>query len=181
MDEGERVRKVARGDRAAFSELAQAYMPAIERYVLRLSADPFLAEDLAQDTLLKLWLQADQFDPSRGRLTTWLHRIAHNLVRDSPRRSASWQSIEQRVEHAIGSDHDTAHDDPADGRSARVSASLMALPERQRSALVLSYYQDLSNREVAQVMGVSVRALESLLVRARLALKRQLGVIDNDR
>ncbi|MGD2007561.1 MAG: sigma-70 family RNA polymerase sigma factor, partial [Cellvibrionales bacterium] len=111
-----------------------------------------------------------EFDASKARLTTWLHRMAHNLAIDHLRkaqRDAPWDDEEDRR---------AASDSPEEQSGKDVREALLKLPERQRSALALTYYQDLSNREVAEVMGLGTRAVESLLVRARGALKQQLEI-----
>jgi len=114
-----------------------------------------------------LWLKAADFDPARARLTTWLHRMAHNLAIDHLRKRQREAPLGE-----IDPGEATCHD--ASAEAAPVLNALMQLPERQRSALTLTYYQDLSNREVADIMGLGTRAVESLLVRARSAMKRIL-------
>jgi RNA polymerase sigma-70 factor (ECF subfamily) len=109
------------------------------------------------------------FNPAKARLTTWLHRIAHNRCVDVLRkrkREVSLDSDEPQREASA----------PAPSALAQpsIDAELRRLPESQRTALVLTYYQNLSNREVAEIMNSSVRAVESLLVRARGNLKKQL-------
>lgn len=171
MTEAELVAAVARGDRQAFTHLATAHAPKLEAYVLRLSGSASLAQDVVQEVLLKLWLNAARFDASRSRLTTWLHRMAHNLCIDVMRDTTRRQDMSVRL--ADERDNMT-HEQDMSGTDGVVGQALLALPERQRSALVLTYYQELSNREVADVMSISVRALESLLVRARAALRDKL-------
>ncbi len=161
------VRAAARGDRAAFAELADRYLPRLERYALRMLGDPDTAEDVAQEALIKLWQLADRYDPDKSQLTTWLHRMTHNACIDHLRQSKRWAPLE-------GIDEEFTADANAGDDAARIAAAVRGLPERQRSALVLTYYQGLTNREVGQVMGLNTRAVESLLVRARQSLRRHL-------
>jgi RNA polymerase sigma-70 factor (ECF subfamily) len=169
-EEGERVRQVARGNRQAFAELAAHYLPRLEQYATRLSGRAALGEDLAQDTLLQLWLEARRFDPARGRLSTWLYRIARNRFLDQQRQGWRWQGLES-LEGQEGIP-DPALEQFSEARE--VQRALQRLPERQRSALLLSYYEGLSQKEVAQVLGLGLRAVESLIVRARRALGKSL-------
>lgn len=167
MDEAGLMVEVSRGNREAFTELATHFLPMIERFALRVLHRPVLAEEVAQEALLRLWQQANQYDPAKARLTTWLHRIAHNLSIDVLRRERLELS-EEPVELAV------AVEDTTEELSAQVRTGLAQLGQQHRTALALTYYQGLSNREAAEVMGLSTRALESLLVRARTQLKTLL-------
>jgi len=115
-----------------------------------------------------LWQRSSDFNPNKARLTTWLHRTAYNrciyIMRERQREVSRDPS---ESEHPL-----TESDTP--GAQQPIDVALMRLPESQRTALVLTYYQNLSNREVAEIMNSSVRAVESLLVRARGNLKKQL-------
>jgi RNA polymerase sigma-70 factor (ECF subfamily) len=128
------------------------------------------AEDITQEVFLRLWLKASEFDATRARLTTWLHQMAHNLAIDQHRKRHREVSLEviDVPDPAVPSD--------SSEKPYPVAQALLQLPERQRSALALTYYQDLSNREVADILGLSTRAVESLLVRARSAMKVRLEI-----
>ena len=168
LDEPRLVALVRKGDQRAYSELVERHLPAIEFYAKRIVTDNTLAQDIAQDVMVVLWQRSSDFNPNNARLTTWLHRIAHNRCIDIMRkrqREVSWDPSES--EHRL-----TEFDTPR--KQKPIDVALMRLPESQRTALVLTYYQNLSNREVAEIMNSSVRALESLLVRARGNLKKQL-------
>ena len=168
LDEARLVALVRKGDQRAFSDLVVRHLPAIEVYAKRIVYDDTLAQDIAQDVMVVLWQRASDFNPNKARLTTWLHRIAHNRCIDTMRkrqREVSWDPSES--EHPL-----TESDTPREQQP--IDVALMRLPESQRTALVLTYYQNLSNREVAEIMNSSVRAVESLLVRARGNLKKQL-------
>jgi len=172
-DEVDDVARVAKGDRAAFARLAQRHMPALEAYALRMLNNSGTAQDVTQEVLLQLWLRAGEFDPTRARLTTWLHRMAHNRCIDQLRSS---QRVEVCADPEVGTVNPPAEPAPEAGpdEASAVQQGLAALPERQRNALVLTYYQDFSNQEVADIMGMGIRAVESLLVRARKALRQHL-------
>jgi len=188
-DENQWVLAVAEGDRQAFAMLVELHLHPIEAFATRMLADSAEAQDVAQEVMLRLWQRAAEFDPRRARLSTWLHQIAHNLCIDrlrKVRRLSSWdetqntrledahQTTQLAAHHASSGDAAPMASSLADEQSVLISRALSQLPERQRSALLLTYYQALTNREVADIMGISVRALESLLVRARTALKQAL-------
>lgn len=169
-DEPELVSQVARGDRDAFTTLAGHYLPVIGGYAVRMLQVPSAAEDVAQETLLRLWLKAGNYNSQKSSLSTWLHQIAYHLCVDYLRLRGRFAA-----ETDPPTDDPTTHTDAiytANETDAKLRQALSELPLTQRTALILTYYQGLTNREVAEIMGVSVRALESLLVRARQRLRR---------
>jgi RNA polymerase sigma-70 factor (ECF subfamily) len=192
-DENQDVARVAQGDRAAYARLVNLHLRSIEAYALRTCGNRATAEDVVQEVMLRLWLRADQFQPERARLTTWLHQMAHNLCIDHLRRNSRFvdlqaadhgqdvtETLSTQVSYEGSLVSEAVEVGLLDERADTVQVALSKLPERQRNALVLTYYQGLSNAEVAEVMQAGVRAIESLLVRARAALKRQLELTDDD-
>lgn len=173
------VRRIADGDRAAFRVLVNEHQRALLAYTTRMLGDRIQAEDVVQETFLRLWTRAASFRSERAGLTTWLHNIAHNLCIDSFRRAARRTRMEaaQVCEDECGDERgDPEAEWLRDRRQADVRRAVSELPERQRSALLMCHYQGLSNRDAAAILGVSVEALESLLARARRQLKKTLGV-----
>lgn len=161
---------IVAGDQRVYAEAVRLHARPIAFYAYRMLGSQSEAEDITQETFLRLWTQASRWQPGKAALSTWLHRIAHNLCIDFLRKSRSSMASE-------------LSDDLADGQLSAEEAlgieaernmlqlALGNLPERQRSALVLTHYQGLSNREVADILAVTVDALESLLARARRSLK----------
>lgn len=129
------------------------------------------AEEVLQETLMKAWREAARYDPDRARLSTWLHQIAHNLCIDILRRQRREQPLKENADTIIGSDESPESLVQTQETQRQLTSAIGALSQRHRTALILTYYQSLPNRDVAQIMGISVRALESLLVRARRELK----------
>ena len=167
------VRRVGQGDPAAAQTLVARKLPRILTLAQRMLGDAAEAEDVAQEAMLKAWRQAPKWAPGKARFDTWLHRVALNLCYDRLRR---------RRETLMPAPPDKADDGPAPDRGLhaadvgrRVAAAMQALPERQREAIVLCHYQEISNIEAAELMGVSVDALESLLARGRRALRAGLA------
>ena len=120
---------------------------------------------------MKAWREAARYDPDRARLSTWLHQIAHNLCIDILRRQRREQPLTENADTIIGSDENPETLVQIGETQRQVAAAVSALSQRHRTALILTYYQSLPNRDVAQIMGISIRALESFLVRARRELK----------
>jgi RNA polymerase sigma-70 factor (ECF subfamily) len=118
-----------------------------------------------------LWQQADTF-VARAKPSTWLYRVAHNLAIDRLRRRRE-TSHSAGIEEVPNSERPSLHLYDKQVAEA-VERALSELPERQRAAISLVFYQGLSNAEAADVIGVKVRALESLLARGRQQLRERL-------
>ena len=167
------VRRVGQGDPAAIQAMVARKLPRMLALAQRMLGDPIEAEDVAQEAMLRAWKQAPHWTPGKARFDTWLHRVGLNLCYDRLRR---------RREIPTEAPPDRPDDGPAPDRGllaaelgARVDAALGRLPERQREAIVLCHYQELTNIEAADLLKISVEALESLLSRGRRALRLTLA------
>lgn len=167
------VKRTAKGDGEAFRQLMSRHMQRSLRLAMRMTWNASDAEEVVQDAFMRLWTKADTWQPGRGKFTTWFFRILVNLCLDRQRRPS-----------ALPLDAAGDPPDPRPGAVARiyesevgdqVTRAIGELPERQRDALVLCYYEELSNLEAAEALQISVSALEALLVRARRALKGKLA------
>lgn len=174
-DDAALVARTAAGDARAYGVLVRRHADRSIHIAERLLGDRGGAEDAVQEAFAKLWQQADRFDPQAARFSTWFYRVVANAALDRRRREL------RRTASPLPPDFDPPDDAPdaeaqlaAGDRSAAVRAALQALPDRQRLALVLCYFEDCSNAEAAAIMGLTAKALESLLVRARRALKETM-------
>jgi RNA polymerase sigma-70 factor (ECF subfamily) len=163
------LERIARGDMAAVSALVSRKLPKLLSLGRRMLNDPGEAEDVAQETLVRTWKQAANWVPGKARIDTWMHRVALNLCYDRLRRRRDSVSSDD-IEIIDGAAGPSAQLEQAQAAQALQNA-LARLPERQRTAITLNYYQEMSNIEAAAVMGVSIEALESLLARARRTLR----------
>ena len=171
--DGELVRRAGLGEAAAVQALVARKLGRVLSLAERLLGDAFEAEDVAQETFLRVWRIAPRWRPGAAKFDTWLHRVTLNLCFDRLRR---------RRERPTAEPPDLPDPGPAPDRGLiaedvgrRVRAALQALPPRQRQAIVLCHYQEVGNIEAAGLMGVSVEALESLLSRGRRALRAALA------
>jgi RNA polymerase sigma-70 factor (ECF subfamily) len=173
------VQRVGRGDQSAYRVLVDRYLASISRFALRLLGDAGEAEEVAQETFLRLWTEAVNFEP-RAQPKTWLYRIARNQCIDRLRKRRTHGSETDVSETGASEDRPSllfARKQTAE----RVERALSALPERQRAALTLVHYEGLSGTEAGEVLDVSVEALESLLSRGRRALRESLRELEDFR
>lgn len=168
--------RIARGDEVAIREMVARKLPRLLSLATRVLGDRVEAEDVAQEAFLRIWRQAPRWQAGRARFDTWLYGVALNLCRDRLRRRREIYTAEPPETIDPHGGPGRGLDDSESSRS--VEAALARLPERQREAIVLQYYEELSNIEAAAVMGISIEALESLLARGRRNLRVHLEDID---
>lgn len=179
-DDDSLMQRTATGDERAFQQLVARWEQPVFAFLMHMLGSVEEAEDLAQDTFVKVYDQAPRYRPE-GRFRSWLLRIAGNKARSVLRRRKVLRWVSFDLDR-----HDQASpgDDP--GRSlerqqttSQVQAAVAELPERQRAAVVLKRFQGLSYKEIAEVLGTTVPGVESLLQRAAATLRRRLEAVDN--
>jgi RNA polymerase sigma-70 factor (ECF subfamily) len=162
---------VAAGDASAFRTLVERHTASLLAHVTRMLRNASEAEEVVQETYVRLWRSAPTYRPE-AKLRTFLYGIAHNLSIDRlrARKKHDPDAVEALTarERTSGSVHELE-------LRARVQHELAALPERQRAALSLVHFEELTNIEAAKLLEVSVEALESLLSRARRTLRERLA------
>ena len=167
----------ANGDREAALTLARRITPRILAYAARmLGGDRAEAEDVAQETMLRLWRIAPDWRQGETRVTTWAYRVATNLCLDRQR------SRRRKAQTALDDAPDLPSADPSAearllraDRMAALQAALAGLPDRKRQAVVLRHIEGLTNPEIAAVMEIGVEAVESLTARGKRALSALLA------
>lgn len=168
----DQITRAAAGEVAAVRALVNRYSPGVLTLATRMLGDRAEAEDVTQETFLRAWKALPDWEP-RAKFSTWLHRVALNLCYDRLRRRrelTAGDDLPERADSGLGP-HDTL--DQAQRVSA-VEAAINRLPERQSAALTLCALQGHSQAEAAEIMDISIEALESLLARARRSLRATL-------
>lgn len=164
--------RVQRQDPVAFRRLVDRHVRSLHRVAYRMIGDAAEAEDLAQEALLRLWRDAQRWQAGGSGSGAWLTRVIVNLCLDRLRRRR-FSSDDEVPERADDTPLAPEAID-AERRRAATIAAIAALPDRQRAAIVLTYYEDMSNQMAAEAMEMNIKAFESLLLRARGALRTAL-------
>lgn len=182
ISDEELVRRISEGNHGAFAQLVERHSKLFFSAAYRMLNNVEEAEDTVQDAYVKLWQQPDRFDPSKGvKFTTWFYRVVTNLAIDQTRKrkpQVKSEVLDVMADKAPLADEQLSEQD----EQTALEEAIDRLPERQKAALNLCFYEGLSNKEAAEVLDVGVKALESLLMRAKKALKEDLGgqgLLDN--
>ena len=191
------MRRAGSGDKTAFALLVRRHLARATALAQRITGNRSDAEEIVQEAFLRCWQKAPDWRPTEGRperaandegsandeeskgrastaqFGTWLYRVLVNLCLDRRRRPqpVGIEAAEDVPDSAADGFADTSRGESRQ----RVQAAMAGLPERQRAALALCYFEGLGNIEAASALEISVGALESLLVRARRALRDALG------
>lgn len=172
------LQEIAAGNAEAFSILVHRHSDRFYGLAWRLTSNNQEAEDVVQDAFLKLWNAPDAFDSSKGvKFTTWFYRVVSNVAIDRIRKRKRFWVTDDFDSHA--SQTQGTEESLIDREQQfLLEQAIQRLPEKQRLALNLCFYEGVSNKEAAEIMGVGVKAIESLLMRAKSKLKDML-VRDN--
>lgn len=167
------VLRLADGCNGAMATLSDRHLRPVLACAWRILGDRAEAEDVAQDTFVRLLRKAPDWQPDGPALRSWLLRVATNLCLDRRRARARIAPMPDDIERFVDRENPQIDDDLAIRQAVR--RAVEDLPDRQRAALVLVHFQGLSGREAANALGVSAEAVESLLARARRRLRTVLS------
>jgi RNA polymerase sigma-70 factor, ECF subfamily len=176
--------RVAAGDEASFNFLVEKYHRPMIHFLFRMVRNQAVAEELAQEVFLRVYRARDSYR-AEARFTTWLYRIATNLAvnyaRDTRHERSAQTVYLDAPDEETGTTPDLADDDPTveqrmlrEERMAAIRSHVMALPERQRMAVLMHKYQGMDYRQIGEVLKLSESATKSLLFRAYQTLREKL-------
>lgn len=167
--------RVQRGDHQAFAHIVQRHSGRFYAVAYRMVGNSAEAEDVVQDCFLKLWNKPDIWNRKKNaKFTTWFYRVVTNAAIDKTRRNVKIVSGEALFDHMDDGRRSVEQEMQMSETQRELEDAIAALPERQRAALTLCFYEGLSNKEAAEVLNVKVKALESLLMRAKAGVRDYL-------
>ena len=174
-DDKELLLKIQDGNRYAFNLLVDRHHRRFYNVAYRFLNKREDAEDVVQDAFLKLWERPDIWDGGKNnKFTTWFYRVVVNLCHD---RNKKKKPMPLADGYDAPDEQASQHDKLEQAEKQRlINEKIANLPERQRQALILCFFEELSNDEAARVMNVSTRALQSLIMRAKENLKKELNL-----
>jgi RNA polymerase sigma-70 factor (ECF subfamily) len=170
VDEDEELlTRLASNDEAAFRLLVERHVDRAFAIALRIVGSRADAEDVVQDTMLKVWTHRGKWQHGRAKFSTWLYRVITNRCIDLHRMPRT-DSVDA-VPEPIDAQPDVVSAMQRDEVTLMLEKAMQRLPEQQRVAVILSYHENMSNGEIAEVMDTTVAAVESLLKRGRQQLR----------
>lgn len=177
-EDSELLDRLATGDEAAFRLLVERHIDRAYAIALRIVGNAADAEDVVQDTMLKIWSHRGRWQHGRARFSTWLYRVISNRCIDLRRKPRN-ENVETVPEVADGQP-DAVEIIERNELNGMLELAMQRLPEQQRIAVIFSYHENMSNGEIAQVMDTTVAAVESLLKRGRQQLRQLLRKHERD-
>lgn len=158
----------ANGDQGAARSLTLRLAPRAYAQAYRMLGNAAEAEDVAQEAMMRIWKIAPEWRTGEAKVTTWLYRVTANLCTDRLRktRTASLDAIDEPVDTSPSA----ADVIQSSARKDALQGALLELPERQRQAVILRHIEEMPNPEIAEMMEISVDAVESLTSRGKRAL-----------
>lgn len=165
---------VLKKNHAAFTELVGRHASRFYALAYRTLFDKVAAEDMVQEAFLKLWRQPEfwQHNVGTARFTTWFYRVVLNLCLDVNKKKKPFLLDEDfdLADEQSDLERVSSHNQ----QQSLLDQAIARLPEQQRTALNLCFYEKHSNQEAADIMGISLKALQSLLIRSKSALRQQV-------
>lgn len=177
-EDSELLDRLAADDEAAFRMLVERHIDRAYAIALRIVGNAADAEDVVQDTMLKIWSHRGRWLHGRAKFSTWLYRVISNRCIDLRRkpRNENVETVPEVADGQPGAVEIIERNELND----MLELAMQRLPEQQRIAVIFSYHENMSNGEIAQVMETTVAAVESLLKRGRQQLRQLLRKHERD-
>jgi RNA polymerase sigma-70 factor (ECF subfamily) len=177
-EDSELLDRLATGDEAAFRLLVERHIDRAYAIALRIVGNAADAEDVVQDTMLKIWSHRGRWQHGRAKFSTWLYRVISNRCIDLRRkpRNENVETVPEVADDQPGAVEIIERNE----LNGMLELAMQRLPEQQRIAVIFSYHENMSNGEIALVMDTTVAAVESLLKRGRQQLRQLLRKHERD-
>lgn len=177
-----RIKQVKSGDQNAYAEIVELYKDKVYRICYRMLGNPHEAEDIAQEAFIRAYININSYDINR-KFSTWLYRIATNLSIDRIRKKKPDYYLDAQIEGTEGLDmySQIAADGPLPEEDVEslelqewVQGEILALPVKYRSAITLKYLEDLSLKEISEILELPIGTVKTRIHRGREALRKRL-------
>ena len=155
----------------SFTELVSRHVDALHAYAYRLSGNPSTADDLVQETWVKVWTHAGSYKVGRVKLSTWLHTVLHNKFIDHVRKQSKFSRSEDYADLALQAPASFEPEQQSLQQDTIDEFAQLLAPENQRAALLLVHRQGFSIGETAEILNLSSTATQSLLARGRRTIR----------
>src|SRR6266700_5602608 len=177
-EDSELLDRLAADDETAFRLLVERHIDRAYAIALRIVGNAADAEDVVQDTMLKVWTHRGRWQHGRAKFSTWLYRVVSNRCIDLHRKPRT-ENVDA-VPEVADAQPDASSVIERNEVNDLLEAAMLRLPEQQRIAVILSYHENMSNGDIAEVMDTTVSAVESLLKRGRQQLRELLRRHERD-
>jgi RNA polymerase sigma-70 factor (ECF subfamily) len=172
-------RRVSNGDRAAFDELYRRYAPAAYGLAVRITAQPTLAQEVAQEAFLALWRAPQAFDPTRGVFRSFFLSLVHHRAVDTVRREERLRKRTERASNLEPIRGEDVADEVVEGaylgvRRKEVREALATLPPEQRQVIELAYFGGHTQTRIAETLGIPVGTVKTRTLAAMRKMRRAL-------
>jgi RNA polymerase sigma-70 factor (ECF subfamily) len=167
------IRLIQEGRHDAFAEIVNRHSKKFYNIAYRLIFEKNDAEDIVQEAFIKLWEKRLNWNPKReAKFTTWFYRVVLNLCIDHNRKKKPEPISEEMPLPDKQQGHEVVIEEKQ--KQLMLERLIRELPERQQLALNLCFYEGISNQEAAEILGVNLKALQSLIMRAKMTLKERV-------
>lgn len=180
LDDPRLLERIRQGDKDAFAVLVRRHSLRFYRVAYRYTANRTEAEDVVQEGFIKLWERPNLWqEDKKTAFTTWFYRVVVNMCLDLQKKK---RPVALEDDGWIPDERESKEEELLlNEKQVMLEKQIQELPERQRTALNLCFYEGLSNQEAADVMEINLKALQSLLMRAKATLKEKIGELYADR
>ena len=170
LSDEELMSLITEGDSQAFESLVKRNTKYFYNVAYRIILNREAAEDIVQNAFLKIWQKPKIWQPGKAKFKTWFYRIIFNLAVDDKRKFKSVITDIEIEDTTNSADVEIEKQD----ESKIIHKALSSIPARQRAAVMLVYFDEMAQKEAAEVMDLNIKAFESLLSRAKKELKEIL-------
>ncbi len=176
MDDEELIKRAVHGDLVAYGELIQRYSQTVERFAYQIGNSPNDIADIQQEVFIRIYRFLDQFQ--HGRFTTWLYKITLNVSRDFVRNYIRYQTKEAMLQEQVDQSPTISNPFLKREEDRMLHDCIQELDDLYRIPLILYYFHDRKQEEIADVLGTNVSTIKVRLLRARSQLKERLEKLE---